>query len=272
MGTRKYKPTSPGKRSRQVNDYADLTTSKPFKGLLKSKKNNAGRNQQGKISVRSRGTGNKKFIRMIDFNRSKDDVPGKIASIEYDPNRSAFISLVHYADGEKNYIISPLKLKVGDKIIASSTAEIKVGNTLPISLIPVGTLVHNVELQKNAGAKLVRSAGVFAVITGRQERYVTLKLPSGEVRLIHNDCKATIGQVSNTDNQNTVLGKAGARRWIRRRSKVRGSVMNACDHPHGGGEGRAPIGQKAPRSKWGKRTLGVKTRKKPNKQVLKYRK
>ena len=201
--------------------------------------------------------------------RNKTNIPGKIVTVEYDPNRSAFISLVHYNDGDKRYIISPLKAKVGDVINSGKDSEIKPGNTLPIYLIPVGSNIHNIEISPKSGGKLVRSAGVFAVITGRQEKYVTVKLPSGQVRLINNNCLATIGQIGNTDNRNIVLGKAGAKRWIRKRSKVRGSCMNACDHPHGGGEGRAPVGQASPRSPWGKPTLGYKTRKK-NKKSNKY--
>ena len=274
MGTKKYKPTTPGLRTRRTNDYAQLTTDKPEKSLLKPLKNNAGRNNKGRVTVRFRGGGNKRFYRVIDFKRNKLDVPGKIVSVEYDPNRSAFISLVHYIDGEKRYILTPIKSKVGDMINSGKNSDIKPGNSLPINLIPVGSFIHNIELSPKSGAKLVRSAGVYAVITGRQENYVTVKLPSGQVRLINNNCFATIGQVSNTDNRNTVLGKAGAKRWVRKRSKVRGSCMNACDHPHGGGEGRAPVGQASPRSPWGKPTLGYKTRKKnkhSNKYILKVK-
>ena len=271
MGTKKYKPTTPGFRTRQINDYEELTVSKPFSALVKSKKNNAGRNKNGRLTVRSRGGGNKRKYRTIDFKRNKIDIEGKIITIEYDPFRTAFISLVQYNDGEKRYIITPLKAKVGDVIKTTQNIDIKLGNTLPIHKIPVGTQIHNIELRKNGGAKLVRSAGSYATITGRQEKYVTVKLPSGEVRLINNECFATIGQVSNTDNRNTVLGKAGAKRWVRRRPKVRGAVMNACDHPHGGGEGRAPVGHSSPRTPWGKPALGYKTRnkKKSNKHLLK---
>jgi large subunit ribosomal protein L2 len=260
MGTKKYKPNTPGQRTRQTNDYAELTNTKKSKSLSTIVKSKAGRNNSGKITVRHRGGGSKRFLRDIDFKRTKFNIPGKIVSVEYDPNRSAFISLVNYIDGEKRYIISPNKVKVGAHVLSSPEAAIKPGNTIPIYLIPLGTMIHNIELHKGKGAQLVRSAGVFAVVTGRQQNYVTVKLPSGEVRLIHNDCLATIGQVSNTDQKNIVLGKAGAKRWKRRRSTVRGAVMNACDHPHGGGEGRAPVGQASPRTPWGKPALGKKTR------------
>tara|TARA_B100001989_G_C24534447_1_gene463522 strand:+ start:752 stop:1567 length:816 start_codon:yes stop_codon:yes gene_type:complete len=271
MGTKKYKPTSPGLRTRQVNDYESVTENQPYRKLTCSKKNNAGRNNTGRVTVRFKGGGNKRKYRTIDFRRNKQDIPAKVLTVEYDPFRTAFISLICYEDGEKAYILTPLKLKVGDKIKSTNNIEIKPGNTLPINKIPVGTNVHNIELKKNSGAKLVRSAGCYATITGRQENYVTVKLPSGEVRLIHNDCKATVGQLGNTDNRNTVLGKAGATRWVRKRSKVRGSVMNACDHPHGGGEGRAPVGNPSPRTPWGKPALGYKTRKKKksNKHLIK---
>ena len=268
MGTKKYKPTTPGQRSRQINDYVDLTNTKKEKSLLKTFSKKSGRNNSGKITVRHRGGGNKRHYREIDFSGKKLNVPGKVVSVEYDPNRSAFISLVHYIDGDKRYILTPNKIKVGAKIQSSENADIKPGNTLPIQLIPLGTMIHNIELHKGKGAQLVRSAGVYATVTGRQENYVTVKLPSGEVRLIKNGCKATIGQVSNTDNRNTVIGKAGANRWVRKRPTVRGSVMNACDHPHGGGEGRAPVGQASPRTPWGKPALGYKTRKNKNKNHI----
>ena len=260
MGTKKYKPNTPGFRQRQVNDYEEVTSKKYEKSLVKSLRSKSGRNNQGKVTVRWRGGRRRRQYRMIDFKRSKQGVPASIISIEYDPNRTANIALVHYNDGEKAYIIAPLKSKVGDIIVSSEKAEIKPGNTLPINLIPVGSLIHNIELKAKAGAQLVRSAGCYAIIMGRQENYVTIKLPSGEVRLIHNSCLATIGQVGNTDNRNTVKGKAGASRWRGRRPKVRGSVMNACDHPHGGGEGRAPVGHASPRTPWGKPALGYKTR------------
>ncbi|RAP26442.1 50S ribosomal protein L2 [Candidatus Marinamargulisbacteria bacterium SCGC AG-333-B06] len=262
MGTKKYKPNTPGFRQRQVNDFKSLTNDKVSKSLTKSLRSKSGRNNVGKVTVRWRGGRSRRHYRLIDFKRKKAGVPGQIMTIEYDPNRSANISLVHYKDGEKTYIITPLKSKVGDTILTSDSADIKVGNSLPIYLIPVGSLVHNIELRAKGGAKLVRSAGCYATITGRQENYVTLKLPSGEVRLIHNNCLATIGQVGNTENRNTVKGKAGASRWSGKRPRVRGSVMNACDHPHGGGEGRAPIGHASPRTPWGKPALGYKTRNK----------
>ncbi len=262
MGTKKYKPNTPGFRQRQVNDYEEVTTTKVTKSLTKSLRSKSGRNNLGRVTVRWRGGRSRRHYRLVDFNRNKDGVPGKIMTIEYDPNRTAYISLVHYNDGEKCYIITPLKSKIGDTIVSSNEAEIKAGNTLAINLIPVGSLIHNIELKAKGGAKLVRSAGCYATIMGRQEKYVTIKLPSGEVRLINNKCLATIGQVGNPFNRNSVKGKAGASRWIGRRPRVRGSVMNACDHPHGGGEGRAPVGHASPRTPWGKPALGYKTRNK----------
>ena len=261
MGTKKYKPTTPGFRQRQVLDFSELNQEGPEKSLLQAQKNNAGRNNVGRISVRRRGGGAKRKYRIIDFKRDKDNIEGTVKTVEYDPNRTAFISLVVYSDGEKRYIVSPQKLKVGTKIKSGDEAEIKPGNTLRLRDIPVSTTVHNVEINIGKGAQLARSAGTYAVIMGKHEDYVTVKLPSGEMRLVHNRCKATIGAVGNSDKRNTVLGKAGASRWKRRRPKVRGSVMNPCDHPHGGGEGRAPVGQAGPRTPWGKPTLGYKTRK-----------
>jgi large subunit ribosomal protein L2 len=272
MGTIKYKPTSPGKRQRQTNDYAELTTNKPEKSLTIGTKNMAGRTNQGKLTVRSRGGGNKRKFRIIDFKRNKVNIEGRVLTIEYDPFRTAFISLVQYVDGEKCYILTPQSMKVGDKIQSGEDSKIATGNTLPIINIPVGTLIHNIEISKKTGAKLVRSAGAFATITGRQEGYVSVKLPSGEVRLINNDCFVTIGKVSNSDHRNTVFGKAGAKRWERRRSKMRGAAMNACDHPHGGGEGRAPIGNSSPRSKWGKKVFAkTRNKKKSTRLILKAR-
>ena len=262
MGTKKYKPNTPGFRQRQINQHDEVTSLRSEKSLVKPLNSKAGRNNQGKVTLRWRGGGNRRKYRIIDFKRIKFDIPATIINIEYDPNRSANIALIYYKDGEKAYIVAPLKSKVGDVIVSSSSAEIKPGNTLPINLIPIGSLIHNIELKSKGGAKLVRSAGCYATIMGRQENYVTIKLPSGEVRLIHNNCLATIGQIGNTDNRNTVKGKAGASRWIGRRPKVRGAVMNACDHPHGGGEGRAPVGHASPRTPWGKPALGYKTRNK----------
>ena len=275
MGTKKYKPTSPGMRQRQILTYEEVTTDKPEKSLLVPLNKRAGRGRNGRITVRSRGGGNKKQYRIIDFKRNKDAIEGVVKSIEYDPNRTAFISLIQYIDGEKRYIVTPNKLKVGDKINSGEDIDIKPGNTLALKNIPAGTNVHNVELHISKGAQIARSAGVYAVLMGKHEKYVTLKMPSGEVRLVNNQCKATIGEVGNSDNRNIVIGKAGAKRWRGRRPKVRGSVMNPCDHPHGGGEGRAPIGQAGPRTPWGKPTLGYKTRnkrKKSGKFILSKRK
>jgi len=275
MGTKKYKPNTPGFRQRQVNDNSAVTEKKSSKPLTRSLRSNSGRNNQGKVTVRWRGGRGRRQFRSIDFKRDKYDIPGVIKTIEYDPNRSSFISLIHYNDGEKAYILTPLKAKVGDAVLSSNQAEIRPGNTLPLRSIPVGSLIHNIELKVSGGAKLVRSAGCYATITGRQENFIVIKLPSGEVRLIHSDCTATIGQLGNTDNRNTCKGKAGASRWVGKRSRVRGSVMNACDHPHGGGEGRAPVGHASPRTPWGKPALGYKTRDKKKhskKYILRKRK
>lgn len=261
MPTRQFKPHTPSLRQRQVLEFDHITESSPEKSLVKKLSKTAGRNNMGRITVRHRGGGKKRSYRMIDFNRTKDGIPGVIKSVEYDPFRSANISLVYYADGEKAYIITPVGLKVGDKINAGATADIVVGNTLPIANIPVGTIVHNVEISVGGGAKMGRSAGAAITIMARNNNYATLKLPSGEVRLVNIKCRATIGQVGNLDLRNQVLGKAGASRWRRRRPTVRGSVMNPCDHPHGGGEGRAPIGRSGPMTPWGKPALGFKTRK-----------
>jgi large subunit ribosomal protein L2 len=265
MGTKKYKPVTPGLRQRRVNDYNEVTTRSPEVSLLVKKNKKAGRNNTGRITVRRRGGENKRHYRIIDFKRDKKDIVGTIKSIEYDPNRSAYISLVYYEDGEKRYIITPNKAVVGQRVISGEDVDIKPGNTLPLKSIPAGASVYNVELHLNKGAQLVRSAGVSAVLMGKHEGYVTLKLPSGEVRLINENCTATVGQSGNTDHRNRVIGKAGINRKLGKRPKVRGSVMNPCDHPHGGGEGRAPIGQEGPRTPWGKPTLGYKTRKKRKK-------
>jgi len=270
MGTKKYKPTTPGLRQRQVSDYAEVTASSPEKSLTKRIPGKGGRNNQGRITVRFRGARKHKLLyRIVDFKRDKDGVPGKVKTIEYDPNRNAFISLIQYKDGEKRYILHPNGLEVGDTINSGPEADIKVGNTLPLKNIPVSTVLHNVELSIGKGGQLARTAGSSVVLMGKHEKYVTIKLPSGETRLINNQCKATIGTVGHSEQRNTVKGKAGAKRWIGRRSHVRGSVMNPCDHPHGGGEGRAPIGQAGPRTPWGKPTLGYKTRNK-KKQSSKF--
>ncbi|WP_303867386.1 50S ribosomal protein L2 [Acetobacterium wieringae] len=269
MGIRKYKPTSPGRRNMSVNTFEEITKHEPEKSLLKPLKKHAGRNAYGRITVRHHGGGAKRKYRIIDFKRNKDNIPGKIAGIEYDPNRSSNIALVHYADGEKRYIIAPLKLKVGDVIFSGPESDITVGNCLPLKNIPVGTTVHCVELKAGKGAQMVRSAGASAQLMAKEGNYATLRLPSGEMRLVRIECRATIGQVGNLDHQNVRIGKAGRTRHMGIRPTVRGSVMNPNDHPHGGGEGRAPIGRSGPVTPWGKPALGYKTRKK-NKPSDKY--
>lgn len=269
MGIRKYKPTSPGRRNMSVNTFEEITKHEPEKSLLKPLKKHAGRNAYGRITVRHHGGGAKRKYRIIDFKRNKDNIPGKIAGIEYDPNRSSNIALVHYADGEKRYIIAPLKLKVGDVIFSGPESDITIGNCLPLKNIPVGTTIHCVELKTGKGAQMVRSAGSSAQLMAKEGNYATLRLPSGEMRLVRIECRATIGQVGNLDHQNVRIGKAGRTRHMGIRPTVRGSVMNPNDHPHGGGEGRAPIGRSGPVTPWGKPTLGYKTRKK-NKPSDKY--
>ncbi len=275
MGVKKYKPTSPGMRHRVVCDFAEVTKKQPEKSLIKNLKKNSGRNSQGKITVRHKGGGNKKKYRIIDFKRRKDGVPGKVAAIEYDPNRTCFIALLHYADGDKRYILAPNKLKVGDVVYSGDNVDIKVGNALPLKSIPLGTIIHNIELKVGKGGQLVRSAGNFAQLMAKETKYAQVRLPSGEVRLIHMDCRATIGQVGNLEHEITNYGKAGAKRHKGIRPTVRGSVMNPVDHPHGGGEGKAPVGRPSPVTPWGKPTLGYKTRKKnkhSNKYIVKRRK
>lgn len=269
MGIKKYKPTSPGRRNMSVNTFEEITKKEPEKSLLRPVKKHAGRNVYGRITVRHRGGGAKRKYRIIDFKRNKDNVPGKIAGIEYDPNRSSNIALVHYADGEKRYIIAPLKLKVGDVISSGPESDIKVGNCLPLANLPIGTSVHNVEMKAGKGGQLVRSAGASAQLMAKEKGYATLRLPSGEMRMVRLECRATIGQVGNMDHQNVRIGKAGKKRHMGIRPTVRGSVMNPNDHPHGGGEGRTPIGKPSPVTPWGKPTLGYKTRKK-NKVSNKY--
>ena len=261
MPLKRYKPTSPGRRLTTVATFEEITAKKPEKSLIEIKKSNAGRNNQGRITVRHRGGGHKRFYRIIDFKRNKLGVPGRVATIEYDPNRSARIALIHYADGEKRYILAPLGLKVGDAIMSGSGAEVRVGNTLPIHSIPLGTQIHNIELQAGRGGQLVRSAGESAQLMARDETYAQIRMPSGEVRRIHVNCMATIGQVGNLDHENIRLGKAGRSRWLGYRPTVRGSVMNPRDHPHGGGEGRTPRGGQ-PQTKWGKPAHG-RTRNNP---------
>ncbi len=261
MAIRLYKPTSPARRFMSVLTYEEITTNKPEKSLLEYKKKHAGRNKQGKITVRHQGGGNKVKYRIIDFKRNKIDIPAKVATIEYDPNRSAFIALLNYADGEKRYILAPLGLKVGDAVISSDSADIKPGNALSISAIPVGTLIHNVELKPGRGGQLVRSAGNSAQLMAKEGQYAQVRLPSGEVRKIPMNAKATIGTVGNSDHENVRIGKAGRTRHMGIRPTVRGVVMNPCDHPHGGGEGKSPVGMPAPVTPWGKPALGLKTRK-----------
>jgi large subunit ribosomal protein L2 len=261
MPIKVYKPTSPGRRGMTVSTFEEITRTRPEKALLQPLKKNAGRNFRGKITVRHRGGGHKRRYRVIDFKRDKLGVPGRVAAIEYDPNRSARIALVTYADGEKRYIIAPVGLKVGDVIMAGPGAEIRVGCALPIANIPVGTTIHNIELHLGKGGQLVRAAGASAQLLAKEGRFAQIRLPSGEVRLVNVQCMATIGQVGNTDHGNISLGKAGRKRWLGFRPTVRGSAMDPNSHPHGGGEGRSPIGMPGPKTPWGKPTLGYKTRK-----------
>jgi len=256
-----YRPTSPGRRGMSSATFEEITKSKPEKSLLLPLKKKAGRNNQGRITVRHRGGGVKRRLRIIDFKRDKAGIPGRVAAIEYDPNRSARIALIYYADGEKRYILAPSGLSVDNMIKSGNAAEIKPGNTLPLKLIPSGTLIHNIELERGKGGQMVRSAGAVAQLMAKEGEYAQVRLPSGEVRRIRSDCSATIGQVGNIDHQNIKLGKAGRKRWLGWRPTVRGSAMNPCDHPHGGGEGRSPIGMPGPKTPWGKPALGYKTRK-----------
>ncbi|WGV24908.1 50S ribosomal protein L2 [Halotia branconii] len=261
MGTRSYRPYTPSTRQVTISDFAEITKTEPEKSLTEYKHRAKGRNNQGRITSRRRGGGHKQLYRIIDFKRNKRDITATVTAIEYDPNRNARIALLVYEDGEKRYILHPNNLKVGTTVIASPEAPIEDGNALPLSNIPLGTGVHNVELTPGKGGQIVRAAGATAQVVAKEGKYVTLKLPSGEVRLIRRECYATIGQVGNTDARNLSAGKAGRNRWKGRRPKVRGSVMNPVDHPHGGGEGRAPIGRAGPVTPWGKPTLGAKTRK-----------
>ena len=262
MAIRNYKPTTPGRRKMSALVNEEITKSTPEKSLIVTIKKNGGRNNQGKITVRHQGGGVKRKYRIIDFKRNKLNVPGVVASIEYDPNRTANIALINYTDGEKRYIIAPKNLKVGMEVMSGENADIKVGNALPIMLIPVGTTIHNIELRPGKGGELARSAGASAQILGREGKYVMIRLSSGEQRQVLGTCMATIGEVGNEDSSLIKLGKAGRKRHMGIRPTVRGSVMNPNDHPHGGGEGRAPIGRKAPVTPWGKPALGYKTRKK----------
>ena len=269
MSIRKFKPTSPARRQMSVSTFEEITKKEPEKSLVVSLNKNSGRNSQGRITIRHRGGGAKKKYRIIDFKRKKDGLQGKVAAIEYDPNRSANIALIHYVDGEKRYILAPYKIKVGDVIESGENADIKIGNALQLKHIPVGTTIHNVELKPGKGAQLVRSAGAEAQLMAKEGKYAQLKLPSGEFRLVSVECRATIGQVGNLDHELITIGKAGRSRHMGIRPTVRGSAMNPVDHPHGGGEGRAPIGMPAPSTPWGKPALGYKTRKK-NKKSDKY--
>ena len=274
MAIKKFKPTSPALRQMTVLVSDEITCNQPERSLLVSLKKNAGRNAHGKITVRHRGGGNRRKFRLIDFKRNKDGVPAKVATIEYDPNRTANIALLHYVDGEKRYILAPVGLEVGTTILSGPTADIKPGNALALKDMPVGTVIHNIELKPGKGAQLVRSAGVSAQLMAKEGKKALLRLPSGEMRYVPVDCKATIGQVGNVEHGNVVIGKAGRKRHMGIRPTVRGSVMNPCDHPHGGGEGRTSIGRPSPVTPWGKPALGYKTRKKnkaSDKQIVSRR-
>ena len=265
MAIKKYKPTAPARRFMSVSTFEEITSTTPERSLLGKISKNGGRNNVGRLTVRHHGGGNTRKYRIIDFKRDKDGIPAKVATIEYDPNRSANIALLHYADGEKRYILAPLGLNVGDTVVSGEHADIKTGNALPINGIPVGTLLHNVELFPGKGAQMVRTAGAAAQLMAKENGFAQIRLPSGEVRMVRLDCKATIGQVGNLDYENISLGKAGRKRHMGIRPTVRGVVMNPCDHPHGGGEGKSPIGRPGPVTPWGKPTLGYKTRAKKNK-------
>lgn len=268
MAVKKYKPVTPGQRGMTGYTFEEITKTEPERSLIVSLPKKGGRNSYGRVTVRHQGGGNKRFIRLVDFKREKHDIPAKVAAIEYDPNRTARLALLNYADGEKRYILAPLGLKVGDTVVSSPTAEIRPGNCLPISNIPVGTMVHNIEIKEGKGGQLVRSAGGAAQLLAKEGDFAQIRMPSGEVRLIRQKCYATVGQVGNLDHSNIKLGKAGRNRHLGVRPTVRGSAMTPRDHPHGGGEGRQPIGKPGPRTPWGKPTLGYKTRK--NKQTDKY--
>ncbi|KAF1085220.1 50S ribosomal protein L2 [Sporotomaculum syntrophicum] len=267
MGIKKFKPTSPGRRFVTVSTFEEITASEPEKSLLEPLNSKAGRNANGRITVRHRGGGHKRAYRIIDFKRDKDGIPAKVATIEYDPNRSARIALLHYVDGEKRYIIAPVGLQVGQKVESGPEADIKVGNALALRNIPVGTMIHNIELHPKGGGQLVRSAGSSAQLMAKEGKYAHVRMPSGEMRLILQDCRATIGQVGNVDHENITVGKAGRSRWLGKRPTVRGVVMNPVDHPHGGGEGRSPVGRN-PVTPWGKPALGARTRKKKSSDRL----
>lgn len=263
MALKTYKPTSPSRRNMTGSTFEEITRTEPERSLLKPLTKKAGRNNDGRLSVRHKGGGHKRMFRVIDFKRNKDGIPARVASIEYDPNRSAHIALLFYQDGLKTYILAPNGLQVDQMVVSGTDADIKVGNTLPLQNIPVGTLLHNIEMKPGKGAQMVRSAGGSAQLMAKEGSYATLRLPSGEMRMIRIECRATIGQVGNLDHENINIGKAGRSRWLGIRPTVRGSVMNPCDHPHGGGEGRNSIGRN-PCTPWGKPALGAKTRKKKN--------
>ena len=273
MGIKKYKPTSPGRRGMTVSTFEEITTSTPEKSLLQPLKSNGGRTNQGRMTTRHQGGGHKRMYRVIDFKRDKDDIPAKVASIEYDPNRSANIALLNYADGEKRYIIAPYGIQVGDTVVSGASVDIKPGNALPLSAIPVGTVVHNVELRPGQGGQMARSAGSSVQLMAKEGKYATLRMPSGEMRMVLDRCRATIGLVGNIDQENVNIGKAGRSRWLGIRPANRGVVMNPVDHPHGGGEGRSPVGRN-PVTPWGKPALGAKTRdrkKASNRMIVKRR-
>lgn len=273
MAVKTYKPTTPSRRGMTVSTFEEITKSRPERSLVISRQRHAGRNVYGRVTVRHRGGGHRRKIRLVDFKRNKFNIPARVAAIEYDPNRTARLALLNYTDGEKRYIIAPLGLKVGDTIVTSVQADILPGNCLPIANIPVGTLIHNIELQEGRGGQLVRSAGSAAQLMAKEGDYAQIRLPSGEVRLIRQTCYATIGQIGNVDHGNIKLGKAGRKRHLGIRPTVRGTAMSPRDHPHGGGEGRSPVGMAGPKSPWGKPTLGAKTRrnKKTNKYIVRRR-
>ena len=274
MGIKQFRPVTPSRRGMTVSTFEEITKTKPERSLTTSLKKNAGRNSYGRITVRHQGGGSRRKYRIIDFKRRKDDVPATVIAIEYDPNRSANIALIQYEDGEKAYILAPNGLKVNDKVMSGASADIKPGNCLPISSIPVGTMIHCIELKPGKGAQMVRSAGNSAQLMAKEGKYAHVRLPSNEMRLVSVDCKATIGEVGNSEHENIKLGKAGKSRWLGKRPEVRGSVMNPNDHPHGGGEGKSPVGRPGPVTPWGKPALGYKTRNKKkasNKFIVKRR-
>lgn len=268
MPIKKYKPTSPGRRDMTGSTFEEITRSEPLRRLVRQLRKRGGRNNLGRVTVRHRGGGHKRLYRLIDFRRDKHNIPARVEAIEYDPNRSARIALLLYADGERRYIIAPLGLRVGDTVLSGPNAEVRVGNAMPIRQIPVGTMVHNVELLPGKGGQLARAAGTSAQLLAKEGTYAQLRLPSGEVRLVHENCMATIGQVGNAEHGNIKLGKAGRKRWLGWRPTVRGSAMDPNSHPHGGGEGRSPIGMPGPKTPWGKPAMGVKTRR--NKRTDKF--